>query len=45
MLHVYDGVLRFYSYAAVERHIYDRWFRLVDAKSLRFFLLITDYCF
>jgi hypothetical protein len=28
MLHVYDGVLRFYSGAAVERHIYDRWFRL-----------------
>ena len=28
MLHVYDGVLRFYNSAAVERGIYDRWFRL-----------------
>ncbi|KAJ1264898.1 hypothetical protein BS78_08G037200 [Paspalum vaginatum] len=28
MLHVYDGVLRFYDGAAVERGIYDRWFRL-----------------
>ncbi|KAF8726267.1 hypothetical protein HU200_019725 [Digitaria exilis] len=28
MLHVYDGVLRFYSGAAVEPDIYDRWFRL-----------------
>ncbi|CAL4896756.1 unnamed protein product [Urochloa decumbens] len=28
MLHVYDGVLRFYSGAAVEDGIYDRWFRL-----------------
>uniref|UniRef100_A0A8I6XK33 Alginate lyase 2 domain-containing protein n=2 Tax=Hordeum vulgare subsp. vulgare TaxID=112509 RepID=A0A8I6XK33_HORVV len=28
MLHVYDGVLRFYSGAAVEANIYDRWFRL-----------------
>ncbi|KAF7028271.1 hypothetical protein CFC21_040223 [Triticum aestivum] len=28
MLHVYDGVLRFYSGAAVEPNIYDRWFRL-----------------
>ncbi|KAF7006324.1 hypothetical protein CFC21_021373 [Triticum aestivum] len=28
MLHVYDGVLRFYSGAAVEPNIYDWWFRL-----------------
>ncbi|VAH57840.1 unnamed protein product [Triticum turgidum subsp. durum] len=28
MLHVYDGVLRFYSGAAIEPDIYDRWFRL-----------------
>nr|XP_051190207.1 citrate-binding protein-like [Lolium perenne] len=28
MLHVYDGVLRFYSGQAVEGNIYDRWFRL-----------------
>ncbi|TVU50999.1 hypothetical protein EJB05_02400, partial [Eragrostis curvula] len=28
MLHVYDGVLRFYSGDAVEADIYDRWFRL-----------------
>ncbi|EES16708.1 hypothetical protein BDA96_08G052700 [Sorghum bicolor] len=28
MLHVYDGVLRFYDGAAVEADIYDRWFRL-----------------
>ncbi|KAM0905326.1 hypothetical protein ACQ4PT_011266 [Festuca glaucescens] len=28
MLHVYDGVLRFYSGQAVEGDIYDRWFRL-----------------
>ncbi|CAL4904050.1 unnamed protein product [Urochloa decumbens] len=28
MLHVYDGVLRFYSGAAVEDGMYDRWFRL-----------------
>uniref|UniRef100_N1QWE1 Alginate lyase 2 domain-containing protein n=1 Tax=Aegilops tauschii TaxID=37682 RepID=N1QWE1_AEGTA len=27
-VHVYDGVLRFYSGAAVESDIYDRWFRL-----------------
>ena len=28
MLHVYDGVLRFYNGAAVEPNIYNRWFRL-----------------
>ncbi|CAD6270424.1 unnamed protein product [Miscanthus lutarioriparius] len=28
MLHVYDGVLRFYDGAAVEAGIYDLWFRL-----------------
>ncbi|CAL4896766.1 unnamed protein product [Urochloa decumbens] len=28
MLHVYNGTLRFYSGAAVEDGIYDRWFRL-----------------
>ena len=28
MLHVYDGTLRYYSGAAVEDNIYDRWFRL-----------------
>jgi hypothetical protein len=28
MLHVYDGVLHFYSGQAVEGNIYDRWFRL-----------------
>ena len=28
MLHVYDGVLRFYNGAAVEPDIYNRWFRL-----------------
>ncbi|CAD6268303.1 unnamed protein product [Miscanthus lutarioriparius] len=28
MLHVYDGVLRFYSGTAIEAGIYDRWFRL-----------------
>ncbi|WVZ88505.1 hypothetical protein U9M48_035022 [Paspalum notatum var. saurae] len=28
MLHVYDGVLRFYNGAAVQRSIYDRWFQL-----------------
>ena len=28
MLHVYDGVLRFYSSTAIEAGIYDRWFRL-----------------
>ena len=27
MLHVYDGVLRFYSGADVEPDIYNRWFR------------------
>uniref|UniRef100_A0A0E0BPG8 Alginate lyase 2 domain-containing protein n=1 Tax=Oryza glumipatula TaxID=40148 RepID=A0A0E0BPG8_9ORYZ len=28
MLHVYDGVLRFYDGPAIESNIYDRWFRL-----------------
>jgi hypothetical protein len=28
MLHVYNGTLRYYSGAAVEDGIYDRWFRL-----------------
>ena len=28
MLHVYDGVLRFYSGTAIEAGIYDHWFRL-----------------
>ena len=39
MLHVYDGVLRFYSGTAIEAGIYDRWFRLnvvhdVDASTV-----------
>ena len=43
MLHVYDGTLRYYSGAAVEDNIYDRWFRLnvvhdVDASSLTVFV-------
>ncbi|KAF7046003.1 hypothetical protein CFC21_055064 [Triticum aestivum] len=35
MLHVYDGVLRFYSGAAVEPDIYNRWFRLNVVHDLR----------
>ena len=43
MLHVYDGTLRYYSGAAVEDNIYDRWFRLnvvhdVDAGMLTVFI-------
>uniref|UniRef100_A0A453QI30 Alginate lyase 2 domain-containing protein n=1 Tax=Aegilops tauschii subsp. strangulata TaxID=200361 RepID=A0A453QI30_AEGTS len=35
MLHVYNGVLRFYSGAEVEPDIYNRWFRLNVVHNVR----------
>uniref|UniRef100_R7W925 Alginate lyase 2 domain-containing protein n=1 Tax=Aegilops tauschii TaxID=37682 RepID=R7W925_AEGTA len=35
MLHVYDGVLRFYSGTVVEPDIYNRWFRLNVVHDVR----------